>query len=431
MRRPSIAHVESHLASVVRTVALKLASAGQRAWVVGGSTRDLALGREPKDVDMTSAATPEEVEPLFAHVVPLGRAFGTLQLLVDGVTIEHTTFRTETDYSDSRRPTSVRFGRSLEEDAARRDFTCNALYLDPLTDELADPTGGLSDLERGILRTVGEPGARFREDGLRLVRMARFAAAFGLEIEPATWAAARASTAALVGVSVERALAEFERMFGAAGAARALALLDAAGLLEPLMPGQSALHPNVLAASEAQRLRLAALAALEPAVGVAVGFAVLLDPDPQGSDEATGTAEALLERLRPSRELRRAVAALWRVRRELESVLATPSVPRSRSIRLARDEAFEDGARIAAAFRHALGKDGAPIASLVQWKRGLRADELHPAPLLAPEDLTNAGVPRDARFGATLAALETEQLDGRLAAREDALAWLASRVRSL
>ncbi|MCC6408464.1 MAG: hypothetical protein IT453_14975, partial [Planctomycetes bacterium] len=391
MRRPSIAQCPTALAEVARSVARRLASSGHRAWIVGGSVRDLALGRAPEDVDMTSAATPDEVEPLFEHVVPLGRAFGTLQLLVDGIEVEHTTFRSETGYADSRRPTSVAFGRTLEEDAARRDFTCNALYLDPLTDEVADPTGGLADLERRMLRTVGEPRERFREDGLRLVRMARFAAALGLEIEPATWEAARASHAALVGVSVERALVELERMFAAPGGPRAVELLRGAGLLELLLPGQAGLHGPELDAERAQAIRAAALRVLEPAPGVALGLAVLLDPEPlwtsggAGSSDAdalarpgkvagpgstgrsrrsggppgsagheTGaapglasTAEAALERLRPSRELRRTVEGLWRLRRELESLAANDSAPRSRKARTLREPLADDALRVA------------------------------------------------------------------------------------
>ncbi|MBI5431940.1 MAG: tRNA cytidylyltransferase [Planctomycetes bacterium] len=475
MRRPSIAQCPIALAEVARSVARRLANSGHRAWIVGGSVRDLALGRAPEDVDMTSAATPDEVEPLFEHVVPLGRAFGTLQLLVDGVEVEHTTFRSETGYADSRRPTSIAFGRTLEEDAARRDFTCNALYLDPLTDEVADPTGGLADLERGVLRTVGEPRERFREDGLRLVRMARFAAALRLEIEPATWEAARASHAALVGVSVERALVEFERMFAAPGGPRAVELLRGAGLLELLLPGQGGLHGPELAPESAQAIRAAALEVLEPAPGVALGLAVLLDPDPTGhsgpsetsdptalaqpgehggsarsagsrglaglhrssnapSSSATGpasTAEAALERLRPSRELRRTVEGLWRLRREFESLAASEAAPRSRKARTLREPLADDALRVAVAFRIALGRAREPLDALGAWKRALGADELHPKPLCSPDDLARAGVPRDARFGATLAALEDAQLDGSVTTREQALAWLAERVKSL
>ncbi|MCK6446248.1 MAG: CCA tRNA nucleotidyltransferase [Planctomycetes bacterium] len=437
MRRPSIERYPRELATAAREVALRLARAGHRSWIVGGSVRDLAVGRTPEDVDMTSAATPDEVEPCFEHVVPLGRAFGTLQLLLDGVEVEHTTFRSETGYSDSRRPTSVSFGRTLEEDSARRDFTCNALYLDPLTDELADPTGGLADLERGVLRTVGEPAARFTEDGLRLVRMARFAAALGLAIEPATWAAARATRAALVGVSVERALLEFERMFGAPGGARAVRLLVDAELLELLLPGWSELHGPATSATRSTTVRLAALEALTvetPAPGLALGFAVLLDPDPEGRAGPATVAEHALERLRPSRELRRDVETTWRLRRELERLTRTTGVSLAERLRLARAPRVEDAWRVARAFAVALGREPRVLGALDEfdaWRRERTRAELHPAPLLAAEDLARAGVPRDARFRATLAALETEQLDGRITTRDAALAWLAERARSL
>lgn len=434
MRRPSIERYPRELAAAAREVATRLARAGHRGWIVGGSVRDLAVGRVPEDVDMTSTATPDEVEPLFEHVVPLGRAFGTLQLLLGGVAVEHTTFRSETGYSDSRRPNSVSFGTTLEQDSARRDFTCNALYLDPLTDELADPTGGLADLERGILRTVGEPAARFTEDGLRLVRLARFAAALGLEIEPATWAAARATRSALVGVSVERALVEFERLFTAPGGHRAVSLLVELELLELLLPGWSELHGASADPVSSRAVRLAALATLtahDPTPGLALGLAVLLDPDPHGHAGPERLARTALERLRPSRELRRDVETLWRLRRELERVTRSSSSSRAERVRLAREPRCGDAGRVARAFAVALGRDSTALEAFDAWRRARSRDELRPAPLLAADDLTRAGVPRDARFGALLTALETEQLDGRVTTRDQALAWLADRARSL
>src|SRR5262249_31126723 len=151
-------------------------------------------------------------ERLFATTHAVGRAFGTVVVRSGELDLQVTTFRSETGYDDARRPSEVRFGTSLEEDAARRDFTCNALYLDPLTDELRDPTGGLADLAAGRLRCVGEPAARFAEDGLRLLRLARFAAQLGLTVEVGTAAGAAASLEALRGVSPERELNELTRM---------------------------------------------------------------------------------------------------------------------------------------------------------------------------------------------------------------------------
>jgi tRNA nucleotidyltransferase/poly(A) polymerase len=194
-------------------VAERLAGAGHRVWLVGGAVRDLALGRQPKDLDLASAAVPEEVERLFDRTVSVGREFGTVLVLAGGRELQHTTFRSESGYADRRHPDRVAYGSSLEGDARRRDFTCNALYLDPLADEFRDPEGGLEDLRAGRLCAVGDAAERFREDGLRLIRMARFAARLDLEPAPELVAAARAEAGALEGVSPERTLGELERIF--------------------------------------------------------------------------------------------------------------------------------------------------------------------------------------------------------------------------
>src|SRR5262245_7370135 len=146
MRPPSMAHMPADLARASRWIATELGAKGRRAWLVGGAVRDLALGREPKDADLASAALPEELELLVPRAFAVGRACGTVDVHCDGLDVQVTAFRAESRYEDARRPSEVRFTTRLEEDAARRDFTCNALYLDPLTDELVDPTGGMGDL---------------------------------------------------------------------------------------------------------------------------------------------------------------------------------------------------------------------------------------------------------------------------------------------
>src|SRR5437867_2007197 len=191
MRRPTMEHLPLELARAARTVAGVLGTAGHRTWLVGGAVRDLALGIEPKDADLASAARPEEIEALFPSTHAVGRAFGTVVVRCGTADLQVTTFRAEAGYDDARRPSHVRFGTTLVEDAARRDFTCNALYLDPLNDEFIDPTGGLADLAARRLRCVGDPVQRFAEDGLRLLRLARLAAEHGLAIDQATHAGAR------------------------------------------------------------------------------------------------------------------------------------------------------------------------------------------------------------------------------------------------
>ena len=168
----------------------KLESAGFAAYCVGGCVRDACLGLEPQDYDLCTAALPEQTEAIFNHhaLVLAGKKHGTVGVIFGKDVVEITTFRTEGDYRDNRHPQWVEFVPNVEEDLARRDFTVNALSWSPKRG-FADPFGGRQDLENGILRAVGDPRARFREDSLRILRGVRFAVKYSLQVEPETAAA--------------------------------------------------------------------------------------------------------------------------------------------------------------------------------------------------------------------------------------------------
>ncbi|MEL6713504.1 MAG: CCA tRNA nucleotidyltransferase, partial [Planctomycetota bacterium] len=241
--RPDLAdRLPPELLGPVRHVAGVLGEAGHRVWVVGGAVRDLLYadrGRAApvKDADLVSAALPDEVEALFPRTVAVGKSFGIVVVVVDGVELEVATFREERGYSDRRRPDEVRFTDSLELDARRRDFTINALYLDPLTGQIEDPTDGVRDLDAGVLRAVGRAADRFREDGLRILRMARFQARFGLEAAEGLHRAAREESESLAGVSPERVLDELSKMVSGGGVAGAVRTLVDVGAAERVLPG--------------------------------------------------------------------------------------------------------------------------------------------------------------------------------------------------
>lgn len=227
----------------------ELRGAGHVAYLAGGCVRDELLGLVPNDYDVATDATPERVSAVFRGVREVGKAFGVCLVRMRGVTVEVTTFRRESGYSDKRRPDSVEFC-DAETDARRRDFTINALYIDPLDEgeraggRVIDFVEGQADLERGVIRAVGDADRRLAEDDLRALRAVRFAARFGFTIEDATAAAIRRHARELRGVSRERIGEELRMMFERAAAHRAAAArlmqelgLDGPALEDELLPG--------------------------------------------------------------------------------------------------------------------------------------------------------------------------------------------------
>ena len=190
MSEPMHARIPADVLAVCR----RLRGAGHEAHLVGGGVRDMLLGRPPADFDVATDAVPETVMELFGKnfAVPTGLKHGTVTVLTDTSPPRHvevTTFRGEGTYLDGRRPSSVTYVKSLAEDLARRDFTMNAIADDPLADAVSDPFDGRGDLTKGLIRAVGDPIARFREDGLRPMRAVRQAAQLGFGIDPPTQAA--------------------------------------------------------------------------------------------------------------------------------------------------------------------------------------------------------------------------------------------------
>ena len=190
-----------------------LENAGFEAYAVGGCVRDSLLGKKPTDFDITTSAFPEEMKAVFKneHVIETGIKHGTLTVLIDGEPLEITAFRIDKDYSDNRHPEKVEFTRSLSEDLARRDFTVNALAFSEKTG-IIDLFGGVSDLEHGIIRAVGEPEKRFNEDALRIMRALRFASVLGFEIEEKTALSLSKNAHLLKNISAERLFSELGKL---------------------------------------------------------------------------------------------------------------------------------------------------------------------------------------------------------------------------
>ena len=214
----------------------ELRSAGERAWVVGGCVRDTLRGDRVNDWDVATTARPEKVQKVFRKVIPTGIDHGTVTVLWKGQPFEVTTLRGEGAYSDGRRPDHVVFVEDIDRDLARRDFTVNALAYDPVDGQLVDPFGGLADMKSKVLRAVGEPSERFQEDGLRILRGARFVATLDFELDPGTEAAFRGALDTFRKVSPERVREEWMKAMKAETPSRAFEVMRRTGILEVTYP---------------------------------------------------------------------------------------------------------------------------------------------------------------------------------------------------
>jgi poly(A) polymerase/tRNA nucleotidyltransferase (CCA-adding enzyme) len=223
----------------VERVVARLVASGHQAYVVGGSVRDAIRGVDPHDWDVTTSATPEEIQQVFRRTLYLNH-FGTVVVRAGDHDIEVTTYRVESDYADHRHPSEVAFTDSLHDDLARRDFTMNAMAWRPAADgapgELVDPFGGKRDLEAKVVRAVGDARERFQEDALRMLRAVRFATLLGFTIDPATADAIRASAHLAATLSGERIQTEIVKMLGAPRPSVAFTMLSDLGLLEVICP---------------------------------------------------------------------------------------------------------------------------------------------------------------------------------------------------
>lgn len=310
----------------VRWITEKLEAAGYDTWTVGGAVRDALLGRGAGDWDLATRARPAEVRRVFRRTVPIGIDHGTVGVLApDGVLYEVTTFRR--DVETFGRHAVVEFADRIEDDLARRDFTINALAWHAVRRELRDPFAGLADLEAGVIRTVGDPAARFAEDYLRVLRALRFAGHFLFVIEPATWGALRRAAANLSILSAERVREELTKVLGALRPSATLELYALSGALAELYPELEATvgvprpdgaaddawtHAIRSADRVAQRHASLRLVAVLAGIGVAEAARRGEPPSsPRTGARAARRAEELMTRLRFSKaEIRRATELL-------------------------------------------------------------------------------------------------------------------------
>lgn len=427
-----------------------LRDAGHTALLAGGCVRDALLGREAHDWDIATSAAPDAVQALFPKTVAVGKSFGVIVVVTDAGEFEVATFRTDGDYRDGRRPTSVCFS-TPEADAARRDFTVNALFYDPFAREVRDYVGGRADLERKTIRAVGDPVLRFQEDHLRLLRAVRFAARLGFTLDPATARAAAELAPTVKTVSAERVAAELTRIFSSPGAERGFRLLEELGLLREVLPEAAALrgvaqppefHPEGdVFEHTALMLRLREARAAENPEAFdgfsrqALGWAVVLhdiakpataffdgrwrfnEHDVRGAEMAAG----ILERLKMPTRFIETVRAL--VIRHMHFI-NIGKMREAKRRRFLQDPLFPLHLEL-----HYLDCAGSHnlLENYEYAKKMWREEMARPQPgprLIGGTDLIALGFRPGARFKEILTAVEDAALEGEITTPADARAWV-------
>ena len=429
-----------------RAVAGRLAAAGHQVVFAGGAVRDRLLGRRGGDVDIATSARPDEIAALFERTVLVGAAFGVVKVLRGERSFDVATFRKDIGSADGRHPEAVERA-SMEEDVQRRDFTINGLLEDPWSGKVIDLVGGVADLRAGVLRAIGDPAARFREDSLRLLRGVRFAARLDFTIEPATRAAMRAEAAGLRRISGERVRDELERMLVHGSRRAAVERLDELGLLAEILPELPPMHgveqpPDfhpegdvwvhtllVLQHLPARPSFELALGALLHDVGKPATFVRAADRIRFDGHVELGArmAEEICGRLRMSRASTERVVAL------VADHLVFKDVPAMRPGRLRRLMAEPHFPELLQLYRaDCKGCHGilSALPAIARMRRQLKSEALIPPPLLRGADVLAAGVPAGPAVGALLREAAELQLEGQLADRDSAAAWLAERLRS-
>lgn len=429
------------LKAAAHRTAQRLTDAGHTAYFAGGCVRDQLLGISPKDYDIATSATPDEVQALFPRSNAIGAHFGVILVKENKFPFEIATFRHDGSYADGRHPESVTFS-SPEEDAQRRDFTVNGLFQDPQIGKIIDYVDGQADLATKTLRAIGNASERFQEDALRLMRAIRFATVLDFEIEPTTWEAICENADLLSQISAERIREEFVRTLVANDRARGFDLLTKSGLMRHIVPEVYDLigceqppqwHPEgdvyehtriMLEMLKDQSSEELALAVVLHDIGKPATYSYDKAEDRirfNGHDRVGAEmADGILRRLKCSNQTTESVCAMVANHMNFMNVqlMRTAKVKRF----MARPT-FEDEMelhRVDCASSNGLTEN---YDFLRQKEEEFAAEPLIPAPLVTGKDLIAMGLQPGPAFKKILGELQTEQLEGKLTERDQALEW--------
>jgi poly(A) polymerase len=443
---------KQHATAIVRT----LREHGHLAYLCGGCVRDLLLGREPADYDVTTDARPDQVMRIFPETYAVGAQFGVVLVPISGESanepattestskanvVEVATFRSDIGYSDGRHPDEVRFSKDPREDVARRDFTINGLLMDPTTGEVLDFVEGGKDLDAHIIRAIGDPELRFGEDKLRMLRGVRFAARFGYQIDPPTFASIERLAPQIDQVSHERVRDELTRMLTEGHARQAFLLLDESGLLDEVLPEISAMkgvaqppqyHPEgdvfVHTLLLLQNLPhpcpvTLAWGALLHDVGKPPTFRVAPDRIRFDGHVEVGVkmAEEICRRLRFSNDETEQILALVNHHMRFAQVSQMKESTLKKFLRMPAFGQHLELHRLDCQSSHG---DLSLYRLVREQLASIPPDKMRPAPLVTGDDLIANGYPPGPRFKEILSAVEDGQLESRLQSKEDALEFI-------
>jgi poly(A) polymerase len=426
-----------------------LRSRGYQAFLVGGCVRDILVGREPADYDISTEATPVQVEQIFPGSLTVGAKFGVVIVPGDAPVspgdrrpqVEVATFRADIGYSDGRHPDRVEYTKSPQDDVKRRDFTINALLIDPATNEVLDFVGGREDLRAGMIRAIGEPETRFREDKLRMVRAVRFAARFAYTIEPRTMQAIQKLAPEISQVSMERLRDELTKILTEGAARRGFELLDQSGLLMYLLPEIARMQgvsqpPQFHPEGDVWIHTLMMIEGLQAGSSPTLAWGVLLHDvgkpptftppaGPAGRirfdrhvEVGVRMAEEICRRFRFSNEETRQILALVANHMRFKDV---PQMKPATLKRLVRMEKFPEHLelhRLDSLSSHGKLDNHDLVRRFIEETP---AEQVRPARLLTGDDLIALGLKPGPGFKAILYNVEEAQLDGSIQTRAAAL----------
>ncbi len=422
------------------TVARVLQENNHEAYFVGGCVRDTLLHRRVSDYDVATSAHPDTIETLFPKTIPVGKAFGVIMVRHGEFITEVATFRKDVDYQDGRHPTSVEFS-DAKEDARRRDFTVNALFMEPGSGKILDFVNGISDLSRRIIRTVGNPDERFQEDHLRTLRAVRFAARLQFSIEDKTAGAIRRTADQIKGVSVERVFAELDKMLTDEHAGDAIGPLVELGLMERVLPEVAELFRRNPEVVEGMNLLDSVISDFRwcRMWKSAVGFSLLMrhlghlrytetTPDPEDVAEwGARSAGEILERLATSKALRSAVTEVIRMQPLITGSSRFSLADRKR---LVMRPYFEEAIEVYRISELTTGGTGLErYLNLRDLGRTLRHDPPDFSSIFSGEDLIEMGLNPGPNFKGILHEMESAYLGGVVTTRDELIALAKHRFQ--